>query len=73
MCNSIGPQIGSELLARILSTPMTVTAPRVVVGIDRVMIPSLYQSTVYNEAKYRRLRLSCCNKLLTISQLPSSS
>jgi len=42
-------------------------------GINRVTILSLYQSAVYNETKYRRLRLSCCNKLLTISQLPSSS
>jgi len=50
-----------------------VTASWVVAGIDRVTILSLYQSAVYNETKYRRLRLSCCNKLLTISQLPSSS
>ena len=50
-----------------------VTASRVVAGIDGVTILSLYQSAVYNETKYRRLRLSCCNKLLTISQLPSSS
>ena len=52
---------------------VTVTASWVVAGIDRVTILSLYQSAVYNETKYRRLRLSCCNKLLTISQLPSSS
>jgi len=50
-----------------------VTASWVVAGIDRVTILSLYQSVVCNETKYRRLRLSCCNKLLTISQLPSSS
>ena len=50
-----------------------VTASWVVAGIDRVTILSLYQSAVYNETKYQRLRLSCCNKLLTISQLPSSS
>jgi len=49
-----------------------VTTSRVVAGIDRVTILSLYQSAVYNETKYWRLRLSCCNKLLTISQLPSS-
>ena len=36
-------------------------------GIDRITILiALYQSTVSNETKYRRLRLSCCNKLLTI-------
>jgi len=51
----------------------TVTASWVVAGIDRVTILSLYQSAVYNETKYLRLRLSCCNKLLTISRLPSSS
>jgi len=51
----------------------TVTASCVVAGIDRVTILSLYQSAVYNETKYRRLRLSCYNKLLTISQLPSRS
>ena len=50
-----------------------VTASWVVAGINRVTILSLYQSAVCNETKYRRLRLSCCNKLLTISQLPSSS
>ena len=50
-----------------------VTASWVVAEIDRVIILSLYQSAVSNETKYRRLRLSCCNKLLTISQLPSSS
>ena len=33
---------------------------------------ALYQSVVFIETKYRRLRLSCCNKLLTISLLPSS-
>jgi len=49
-----------------------VTASWVVAGIDRVTILSLYQSAVYNVTKYRRLRLSCCNKLLSISQLPSS-
>jgi len=54
-----------------LTTP--VTASKVVAGIDRVTILSLYQSAVYNETKYRRLRLSCCNKLRTILQLPSSS
>jgi len=52
---------------------LDVTASWVVAGIDRVTILSLYQSAVYNETEYRRLRLSCCNKLLTISQLPSSS
>ena len=51
---------------------VSVTASRVVAEINRVMILSLYQSAVYNETKYRRLRLSCCNKLLTISQLPRS-
>jgi len=50
-----------------------VTASWVVAGIDRVTILSLYQGAVSNETKYRRLRLSCCNKLLTILQLPSSS
>jgi len=50
-----------------------VTASWVMAGIDRVTILSLYQSAVYNQTKYRRLRLSCCNKPLTISQLPSSS
>jgi len=40
----------------------TVTASWVVAGIDRVTILSLYQSAVYNETKYRRLRLSCCNR-----------
>src|ERR1700759_662813 len=43
-------------------------------GIDRNNDTiALYQSAVCNEAKYWRLRLSCYNKLLTISQLPSSS
>ena len=50
-----------------------VTASWVVAGINRVTILSLYQSAVHNETKYRWLRLSCCNKLDTISQLPSSS
>ena len=51
-----------------------VTASRGDGGIDRVTIlVALYQSAVSNETKYRRLRLICCNKLLTISQLPSSS
>jgi len=50
-----------------------VTAPRVVAGIGRLTILCLYQNAVYNETEYRRLRLSCCNKLLTISPLPSSS
>ena len=50
-----------------------VTGSRVVAGIDRLTIVSLDQSAVYNEPKYPRLRLSCCHKLLTISQLPSSS
>ena len=50
-----------------------VTASWVVAGIDRVTILTLIQSAVCNETKYRRLRLSCCSKLLTISQLPSSS
>ena len=50
-----------------------VTASWVVAGIDRVTILSLYQSAVCKQTKYRRLRLSCCNKLLTISQLLSSS
>ena len=40
----------------------SVTASWVVGGIDRVTILSLYQSAVYNETKYRRLRLICCNK-----------
>jgi len=51
----------------------SVTASWVVAGIDRVTILSLYQSAVCNKTKYRRLRPSCCNKPLTISQLPSSS
>jgi len=50
-----------------------VTASWVVVGIHRVTILSLYQSPVSNKPKYRRLRLSCCNKPFAISQLPSSS
>jgi len=52
---------------------ISVTASWVVAGIDRVTILSLYQNGVSNETKYRRLRLGCCNKLLTMSQLPSSS
>jgi len=40
----------------------SVTASWVVAAIDRVTILSLYQSAVYNETKYRRLRLSCFNK-----------
>jgi len=52
---------------------VSVTDSTAVAEIDRVTILSLYQSTVYNETKYRRLRLSCGNKLLTISQPPSSS
>ena len=65
-----GKETVKKRLAQVLPF---VTASRVVAGIDRVTILSLYQSAVYNETKYRRLRLSCCNKLLTISQLPSSS
>jgi len=52
---------------------VAVTTSWVVAGIHRVTRLSLYQSAVCNETKYRRLRLSCCNKLLTISQPPSSS
>ena len=50
-----------------------VTTSWEVAGIDRVTILSLYQRAVYNETEYWRLRVSCCNKLLTILQLPSSS
>ena len=57
----------------IMDEAFLLTASKVVVGIDRATILSLYQSAVSNETKYWRLRLSCCNKLVTISQLPSSS
>jgi len=52
-----------------------VTASCVVAGIDRVTtrIVSLSHGAVYHETKYWRLRLSCCNKLLTILQVSSSS
>jgi len=50
----------------------SVTSFWVVAGIDRATILSIDQSAVSNETKYRRLSLSCCHKLLTISQLPSS-
>jgi len=50
-----------------------VTASWVVAGMDMVTMLFLYQGAVCKETKYRRLRLSCCNKLLTISELPSSS
>ena len=44
---------------------------RVVAGTDRVKILSVYQREVYNVTKYQSLRLSWCNKLVTISQIPS--
>jgi len=70
---AVGVDHGRLIHPRRTERRPTVTTSWVVVGIDRVMILSLYQSAVCNETKYRRLRLSCCNKLLTISQLPSSS
>jgi len=66
-------QVVSEYYGILRPQKSTVTAPRVVAGIDRIMILSVYQSAEYNEAQYRRLRRSCRNKLLTISQLSSSS
>jgi len=63
--------VGLKPVRRLASD--VVTASWVVAGIDRIIILSLYQSAVYNETKYRRLRLSCCNKLLTISQPPRSA
>jgi len=49
------------------------TVSWLVAAVDTLRILSLYQSAVYNKTKYRRLRQSCCNKLLTISKLASSS
>jgi len=68
------PETVAHRMERMKASPaVIVTASRVVAGFDKVTILSLYQSAVYNETKYQRLRLSCCNKLLTISQLPNSS
>ena len=49
-----------------------VTAFWIVAGISRITIQSLYKRMISHETKPWRFSLSCCNKLLTILQLPST-